>query len=240
MRPLLGEAENSWYALPEKLHPPPMSCSPDSPQGRISSVSRLPRGRQSRARRGSPLALRRKRLQGISSVAAGPCARVLSAGWNLHRDKTGFPSPKGAWGLRLRVSPRYPRPLAMGSGGWKGQAHRSPRHGGKLSGALVPAMPGPLLSVARGFAGPMAKIDDPIKLARPSPQGGTAVPNLGHKHAGRAAILSRGVSLAWGSPLPGRAHRPPGSRPWPHCRCETNTDAKVASLQCAAAHGHQD
>jgi hypothetical protein len=167
---------------------------------------------------GSPLALGRKRLEGISSVAAGPCARVLSAGWNLHRDKTGFPSPKRRLGLeaacrrRLRVSPRYPAASRNGPRGWKGQAHRSPRHGGKLSGALVQAMPGPLLRLARGFAGRWPRIDDPIKLGRPWPQGGLPSRTLGTSTRG-ARRLSTPAGLAWHGAAAPRAGASPAWEP---------------------------
>jgi hypothetical protein len=166
---------------------------------------------------GSPLALRRKRLQGISSVAAGPCARVLSAGWNLHRDKTGFPSPKRRLGLeaacrrRLRVSPTLatPRPLAMGRGGGRAKGIARPATG-ESSTALSCRRCQARFSAS--LVGLRADGQDrrPHQAWSSLAPGGTAVPNLGHKHAGRApaglawhgaAAPRAGASPAWEPPL---------------------------------------
>ena len=182
--------------------------------------------------------------KGISSDAAGSCASVLSAGWNLRgvqrrRAKTGLPWPKGACGLSCGwASP----PTLATRRVWQwarveGQAHRSPRHGGKLSGALGQAMPGPLLSVACGFAGRWPR-SAPNRLGRPGPWG-MPVPNLEHKHVGAATLAPGSAWDGAAAPRPG-ASPAWGAAPWPHCRCETNTDAKEASLQCAAVPGHQD
>ena len=232
-------------ASPEKLHPPPTSCSPGRPLGRISSVSRAPgdgKDGQDAAHRSHCAA---RASKGISSDAAGPCASVLSAGWNLRgvqrrRAKTGLPSPKGACGLklrrlRLRVSPRprNPQRLAMGRR-WQGQAHRSARQGEVR--ALRACDAGPV--VQRGLRADGR--DRQPNQAWPSwPLGHCPSRTLSTSTWARGYPLP-GVSMGWGSrPQAGRIARL-GSRPWPHCRCETNTDAKEASLQCAAVPGHQD
>ena len=203
-------------ASPEKLHPPPTSCSPGRPLGRISSVSRAPgdgKDGQDAAHRSHCAA---RASKGISSDAAGPCASVLSAGWNLRgvqrrRAKTGLPSPKGACGLklrrlRLRVSPRprNPQRLAMGRR-WQGQAHRSARHG-----AYAPCMRCRACCSA-WFAGRWPRSATQSGLAVLAP-GALPVPNLEHKHVGARLSSPRGQH-GMGQPPPGRAHRPPGEPP---------------------------